>query len=417
MNPQKKTTKREELPSRGRALDGMRPIPKRPLGRSAVPAVTRQPAQPIPSEVPAEQSEGTLKLQKHSSRHVGRWIAIGVLLIIAAAIVAAFVWYRGQLSPVDSAAKTPQRVTISQGTSPRSVATLLESKHLIRSATAFYIYLFQSGKRDDLQAGTYSLSPSQSTQAIADILSEGGVSELSVTFYPGSVLSGKESDKSSVTAQLKKVGFSDQEIKSALAANYAEPVLFAAKPRSSDLEGYVYGDTYKVLASASAKDVIQRSLDEFASVVQQNNLTALYKKQGLTLYEGITLASILQREVSAEPGATQPSAEQRQVAQVFLKRLKDDMTLGSDVTYIYGAEKIGVTPTPTVDTPYNTRIHKGLPPGPISNPSLSALLAVAHPAKTNYLYFLSGDDGKTYFSKTDAEHQANIAAHCQRKCS
>jgi UPF0755 protein len=69
------------------------------------------------------------------------------------------------------------------------------------------------------------------------------------------------------------------------------------------------------------------------------------------------------------------------------------------------------------DTPYNTRIHKGLPPGPVATPGLTALQAVAHPAAGDYLYFLSGDDDKTYFAKTDEEHQANITNHCQVKCA
>lgn len=106
-----------------------------------------------------------------------------------------------------------------------------------------------------------------------------------------------------------------------------------------------------------------------------------------------------------------------QAAQVFLKRLKIGMVLGSDVTAFYGAIKDGVPPSVTYDSPYNTRIHKGLPPGPISNVTDSSLYAVAHPANTDWLYFVAGDDGKTYFAKTEAEHEANVSKYCHKLCS
>ena len=92
------------------------------------------------------------------------------------------------------------------------------------------------------------------------------------------------------------------------------------------------------------------------------------------------------------------------------------MNLGSDVTYQYAADKLGVARDTQLDSPYNTRVHKGLPPGPIATPGLSALNAVANPAQTDYLFFLSGDDNVTYFAKTDAEHIANAKAHCRQKC-
>jgi UPF0755 protein len=91
--------------------------------------------------------------------------------------------------------------------------------------------------------------------------------------------------------------------------------------------------------------------------------------------------------------------------------------MGSDVTYQYVADKLGVARDPNLDSPYNTRRFDGLPPGPISSPGLTALKAVAAPANTDYLFFLSGDDDVTYFARNDAEHQANITNHCAVKCS
>jgi UPF0755 protein len=156
-------------------------------------------------------------------------------------------------------------------------------------------------------------------------------------------------------------------------------------------------------------------------IVQRNNLVAGYKSQQLNLYQGITLASVVQSELDCEDKKTPERKErcyqyQRTIAQIFLKRLREGTSLGSDVTFIYAANKQHIAPTVTIDSPYNTRLHPGLPPGPISSPGELALKAVANPTDTDYLFFIAGDDGLIYFAKTDAEHQKNIKNHCQIGC-
>ena len=122
------------------------------------------------------------------------------------------------------------------------------------------------------------------------------------------------------------------------------------------------------------------------------------------------MASIIQREVSNPE-------DQRIVAQVFYRRLAEGMRLESDVTYQYICDKLGVPRDVKYDSPYNTRLYAGLPIGPISNPGRSALLAVASPADTNYLYFLSGDNDITYFAYTNEEHEQNRENYCAIKCA
>lgn len=343
------------------------------------------------------------------------FVIIGLFLLACAGL---YGWYRYEISPLNSNDTKQQSFVIKAGATPHQISDGLENQHLIRSSTAFYIFLVATHQRDNLQAGSYMIAPSASVSDIVHKFTHGAVSDFSVTFYPGSTLNGtlRSEPKYSVTTQLKNAGYSPQQIRSALAAKYDESSLFAGKPTNSSLEGYIYGDTYTFSAGISAEQVIQRSLNELSSVVAQKNLVNLYKKQHLSLYQGITLASIVQREIDEGNGSSGPTLDQREVAQVFLLRLSKNMPLGSDVTYIYGAEKLGVTPAPDIDSPYNTRKYAGLPPGPIASPGLNALLAVANPAHTDYLYFLSGDDGKTYFSKTDEGHQQNIQNHCQKKC-
>lgn len=145
--------------------------------------------------------------------------------------------------------------------------------------------------------------------------------------------------------------------------------------------------------------------------------------RGLSLYQAITLASIVQRELNCEGKPTEGGRQercytyQRTIAQIFLKRLRENISLGSDVTFIYAADIMGVAPSVTIDSPYNTRIHTGLPPGPIGAPGILALRAVANPTSTDYLFFIAGDDGLIYFASDQAGHEANIAAHCQKLCN
>ncbi|HRN90765.1 MAG TPA: endolytic transglycosylase MltG, partial [Candidatus Saccharibacteria bacterium] len=237
--------------------------------------------------------------------------------------------------------------------------------------------------------------------------------QVDITFYPGATLFDKsdtaDNKKLDVQTVLKRAGYNDSEITAAFDKTYNGP-LFAGKPVGSDIEGYVYGDTYKFNKNATVEQILQRTFDEFYGVVQKNDLVDKFKSHGLNLYQGITLASIVQREAYN-------ANDQKQVAQVFYSRLAIGMQLGSDVTYQYIADKLGVPRDTNLDSPYNTRRYTGLPPGPIATPGLSALMAVAEPAEGDYLYFLAGDDGKVYFAHTNAEHESNIQKHCQIGCS
>ncbi len=162
-------------------------------------------------------------------------------------------------------------------------------------------------------------------------------------------------------------------------------------------------------ADQNLQELFKRSFDELYGRLQDDKYLEEFARRNLSIHDGLTLASIVQKEVK-DP------TDQKQVAQVFLKRLGVGMQLGSDVTYMYAAKQMGVEGTPSLESPYNTRKYAGLPPGPIANMNPSAIDAVAFPAPGDFLYFVAGDDGKTYFSKTEAEHEANVRAHCTTLC-
>jgi UPF0755 protein len=368
-----------------------------------------------PTTLPLVEKEAQIPEPKRRSWRKVLLVGFGLVLVLGlVGLAAGYVWYQKALSPLSSESNSSYvPLTIATGSTPSQIGDLLVEKQLIRSKTAFDIYTRLTSTQNKLQAGSYRLSPSESTAAIVTHLVSGRVDEFTLTFFPGATVTDTtdkaENKKVDVTTILKRAGYKDDEISAALKKTYDHPV-FASKPASADLEGYIYGETYNFSTSASVEDILTRTFDELYKQIQDNKLEEGYKAQGLSLYEGITLASVIQREV--------PSAkDQKQVAQVFLKRYNEGMMLGSDITAYYGADKKGVARTVQVDTLYNTRLHTGLPPGPIAAPGLSALLAVAAPSEGEYVYFLSGDDEVTYFARTNEEHEANIKNHCKVKCA
>lgn len=363
------------------------------------------PQQPIDAPAVPPQPINTptgIITSKKSRKKLLIWLISAVLGLMIAAAGALFFWYTSQLAPVNAADVDKKLVSIESGATPDQIAALLEDEKVIRSATAFLWYARVQGLQNTLQAGAYRLSPSESTPQIVEHISGGKVDTFNITFIPGATVA----DNREVFIS---AGYSEEEIRAAFSKTYDSP-LFQGKPAEADLEGYIYGETYNVSSTASVEDILNLTFDEFYSVVQENNLVERYQAQGLSLFQGITLASIVQREASSTVN------DMAQISQVFHRRLSIGMPLGSDPTYQYAADKLGVARSTTLDSPYNTRIHAGLPPGPIAAPGEDALIAVASPAAGDYLYFLSGDDDVTYFSRTFEEHEQNIVNHCQKKC-
>jgi UPF0755 protein len=344
------------------------------------------------------------KLHKQSGR-VPRRLAV-IVGVVAVLMLAGMMFVRHiyfqNLRPVSNDTST-QYVTIATGSTVNQIASQLEEAKLIRSSQSFEWYISSRGYREKLQAGTYSLSKSESVQKIVDKLVHGKVASDLVTILPG-----KRVDE--VRQAFIKAGFAPEAVDAALNADEyrASYPALADNPPGANLEGFLYPDSFQKTATTDPKVIVGASLDEM-----QKHLTTDIRRgfaaQGLTVYQGVILASIVEQEVPKQ-------TDRNQAAQVFLTRWRNDMMLGSDVTARYGAIHAGITPSLDYDSPYNTLLHKGFPPGPISNVSDGALKAVAHPASTDWLYFVAGDDGTTYFSKTLEEHEALTQKYCHKLC-
>lgn len=340
-------------------------------------------------------------------------IIVAVLAALCAGVV---FWYFNSLTPIvkncDENRCPDIEFTILPGDSVDTIASNLEEAKLIKSPFFFKINLKLSFGDAALMSGRYILNQGMSASDIAKILSEGatGADVFSFTIRPGETIFD-------IRKNLVKLGYRTEEIDEALHAEYNVPVL-SAKPAGDSLEGYLYGETYEFFNGATVKDIFETFLLGMDKVVEENDLVNRFAAKGLSLHEGITLASVVQKEAHTE--------DQPTVAGIFLNRLSQGMQLGSDVTVSYALDvldpdrnrdDIAVGDAILVDSCYNTRQNAGLPCGPISNPGLSAMTAVADPTDTGYLYFLTGDDGKMYYSIDEAGHNQNIRDHCQVFCN
>jgi UPF0755 protein len=324
-----------------------------------------------------------------------------LILIITVATFVGLILYQRSLAPVSNS-NEDILVTIEVGATTAEIGQLLEDKGVIRSETAFTIYTRLNDFRGKIQAGGYKLKPSQSTQEIVDKLVSGDVATDLFTILPAQRID-------QIRAAFIDAGFSVTETTQALnAKNHEGHPALVSKPKEANLEGYLYPDSYQKTETTTAQEIVTAALDEMAKALTPA-LIQEYEKYGLNPYQAVTMASIVEREVSNQE-------DRSIVAQVFLKRYQEGISLGSDPTALYGALLFGVEPSVFADTPYNTRIYTGLPPGPINNVSVASLIALASPANTDYLFFVSGDDGKTYFSNTLSEHEALTEKHCVELC-
>jgi len=326
----------------------------------------------------------------------------GVLfLILVIATVGIWRYYEETLKPVSANSGT-QTITIESGVSPSDIADLLHNKAIIRSAWTFETYVRRENVGADLQAGTYNLSGSQNVQGIVSQLTHGKVKSQLVTILPGQRLD-------QVEQSLINDGFSKASVEAALQpAQYEGSAALVDKPVGNSLEGYLYPDSFARTSATSPSDIIQESINEMQTHLTPS-IRASFASEGLSTYQGIILASVVEQEVNT------PS-DMAQAAQVFLKRISMSMPLGSDVTAMYGSRLAGQGTSLTYDSPYNTLIHTGLPPTPISNVNATALNAVAHPSNTDWLYFVTGDNGTTYFTQTIQQFQQDAQQYCHKLC-
>lgn len=325
------------------------------------------------------------------------WLLIGMVFIIIGLVASAGIVrnaYQNNLRPLSSSEELIV-VTIEPGTTPNGIANSLKTKGVIKSDWAFEWYIRNQNLGNKLKAGTYVFRQSQSIQEIVDQIVSHEIATDLVTILPGQRID-------QIRESLIKDGFKASEVDEALKPeNYRGHSALTDKPKNATLEGYLYPESFQKTGETKASQIIEKSLNEMSRRLTPEIRLSI-SEQGLSVHQAITLASLVEGE------AGKPE-DQARVAQVFYKRLAESMKLESNATDQYAK----------IDSAYNTYKIEGLPPGPVSNFGLSALEAVASPAKTDWLYFVSGDgehSGSTYFSKTLQEHKELTKKYCS-KCT
>lgn len=342
-------------------------------------------------------------LGSRSRRWPKRFVVI--FLTIIAALLLGMIgvrqYYNANLKPVSNSGEA-QTVIVEKGATVDEVAKILEEKKLIRSGLVFQLYIRSKETSNPLIAGTYKLQPSLSIPEIVSILSRGKVATDLVTILPGQRID-------QVRESLINNGFSEESVEEALdPATYKDHPALVDKPAEANLEGYLYPESFQRTSTTTPEEIITASL-ELMNKHLTPEIRSAFAAKGLNVYQGITLASVVEQEAAGQN-------DRNQVAQVFLQRLKIGMALQSDPTAKYGALKEGQAASLTHQSPYNTYTNTGLPPTPISNVSEGSLKAVASPAGTNWLFFVAGDDGTVHFSKTLEEHEALTKQYCTELC-
>lgn len=345
---------------------------------------------------------------KDGARKKGKapFVIAGIVVLLVLIVAAAFAL---RLCDSDTTGQVRQgeeiEVVIPAGATTNDIAVLLVDKGVIASSKAFVNRVQDLGQASKLQSGSYLLVGGSSLDDIIKILATGQTGRQLVIpeGFTAKQIAAKVEQACGVSA--------DEFYALTLqASRYAGDFPFLNGVYNDSMEGFLYPDTYRVDPDATADEVVRMMLARFAEQIATVDMSYAESKN-LTLYDLVTLASIVEKEFKIEE-------DKAPIAAVFYNRLHENIPLGSDVTTYYAVDK-DMTEALTVsdlasDSPYNTRNpnHYGLPAGPICNPSVSTINAAAHPAQVDYLYFFySNREGKTMFFKTDADFNAAWAQY------
>ncbi|MFP8880432.1 MAG: endolytic transglycosylase MltG [Myxococcota bacterium] len=329
-----------------------------------------------------------------------RWalIALAVLLLAVAAWGVTVV--RWSLAPIVAAGPV-SLFRVEQGASLGEIARSLEARGLVRNALSFSLLARYRKLAGELQAGEYRLSAAFSAEQTLDRIVSGRVATYDVSVPEG------------LTAV--QVG---ERLAAAGLADAAEFHTFVTAPGTAaalgvegeTIEGYLFPETYQLRHGLTADEVAKVLVDQFLIVWREIEPQA--RAQKLSMREVVTLASIVEKETAAPE-------ERPLIASVFRNRLRRGMRLETDPAVIYGIADFdgNLRRRDLEDTsnPYNTYLIEGLPPGPIANPGADALRAVVNPADTDYLFFVSKNNGMHAFSKTYNEHVLAVDEYQRRR--
>ncbi|MDD3168524.1 MAG: endolytic transglycosylase MltG [Eubacteriales bacterium] len=315
-------------------------------------------------------------------------VIAGIILIAASAVYSLYIG--NQTKPVDPDSTESISVTIPSGTGTAGIANILEENGLIGNTGVFKLQSRSKGYDGKYKAGQYTLTPSMSMEELMELLLAGQDETIRFTIPEGY-------DIRRTTEKLAGEGLINTEaFRKEIETGQFDYEFLIDSPAGPDrLEGYLFPETYDIFTTANEHDIIDKMLYQFNKVFT-DKYYARADELGMNVREVITLASIIEREARVPE-------DRPVIASVFYNRMKIDMPLQSCATvqYILGEQKPVLSIKDTqIESPYNTYMIPGLPPGPIASPGADSIKAALYPADTDYLYFLAKGDGSHAFSET-----------------
>jgi len=315
-----------------------------------------------------------------------------IIFLILFFILVGFVFFlwQGIYLPKDIDSVDEQLFSVEKGQGLFQIAENLEKDGLIKNKYFFVFYVSAKRAQKRLQAGKYSLNSSMNIPEIAKKIISGDTTKIVVTIPEGYNIA-------QIDARLAEAGLIEK----------GEFINFDIENfQFSNLEGFLFPDTYQFFYGTSIEEIVRKMLDNFEKKLN-SDLREEIERQEKTIFEIITMASLIEKEVYNTPEC--PNCKNL-VSGILWKRLEKGMPLQVDATisYITGKRTIKITKEEIqIDSPYNTYKYLGLPIGPICNPGLESILATLYPKSSEYWYYLSTPESETIFSKTLEEH--NIA--------
>ena len=325
-----------------------------------------------------------------------RLLTLTVLLLLTGA---AFAWWVGAELTAPYYEGTPDGtfVEIPRGAGTRDIADALVGAGILRHPLPFTLYTRWTGFGRRLQAGEYRFDSPATPVQVLDRIVRGDIFSVAVTIPEG--LTARET-----LEQVARSGVGS--LAGMKAALTRTEWIRDLDPQARNLEGYLFPETYRFTRDVRSEDVVRSMVNQFRSHYER--LTRLHQTSlGWNTRRIVTLASLVEKEVGKE-------SERPLVASVFVNRLERGIPLACDPTIIYALKLAGRydgnirKPDLGMASPYNTYIHPGLPPGPIANPGAASLTAAIDPAKTEYLYFVSRNDGTHQFSTNYRSHSLAV---------
>ena len=329
-----------------------------------------------------------------------RWLKRLLLLaVIGVVAIGAGAWWMDARvrEPFRGYGTAEQFVDIPAGIGPATIGQRLVDAGVIRDAWTFRAAVLLSGRARELKAGEYRFDVPLDALSVVDKVARGDVYKRLLTFREGLTMA-------EMAAVFEQKGFG----KAAAFVKAASSAALVADldPAATDLEGYLFPETYALPRDTPPADVVAQMVASFRKAFDRD-LQAAASAAGLTVRQAVTLASLVEKETGAPD-------ERPLVAAVYRNRMARRMGMQADPTVIYALQKAGQydgnlsREDLKFDSPYNTYRYAGLPPGPIASPGRASLEAAVGPAPVDYLYFVSKNDGTHVFASTLAEHNRNV---------